>query len=211
MTLDEYKTSLNGAKNEAAVIYLSELKTICKLPTAEERDEAFRLFLFQALTEQAAESDNLAVDMFLSAQYPSQISRRQNHSKAVKSGEQGGRPETVNRDKVFELRNHGFTQQQIANELGCHVNTVRNILNTTNNNQQKPTVTTTETTNNLKIKSKIEIETETEDESEIEIEKKKKNEIASGVRTPNDHPYVDETAEQDVQMGLWDNGDNLPF
>lgn len=142
MTLDEYKDSLNRSKNDAVLIYLSEIRTICKLKTAEERDEAFRLFLLQGLTEEQEESDNMAIDMFLSDKLPSQIQRRQNHDKRIQDGAKGGRPESIDRSKVFELRSKKYTQQQIANELGCHVNSIRNILNTTNNNnQQKPTKT----------------------------------------------------------------------
>ena len=151
MTLDDCKSIIKGGKNDAALLYISEYAAICKLPTPEMRDEAFRGFFYQAFTEQAVQSEDYAIDIILSTMYPSQISRQQRHQKAVSNGEQGGRPAIVDRDKIFQLREMGYTQQQIANELCCHVNTVRNVLQcsypqkptiTNNNHQQKPTITT---------------------------------------------------------------------
>lgn len=141
MTLEVYNASLNNRKNDAAVIYASEIEAICKLPTVEEREEAFRLFLLQALQEKKIQSDNYAINMLLTCTYQSQISRQQRHKKAVSDGKQGGRPPSVDRDKVFELRRNGLTQQQIANELDCHVNTVRNVLQDQDIYPQKPTIT----------------------------------------------------------------------
>lgn len=143
MIISEYVDSLKSAPEDAALIYKTEVQMICKLPTAEERDEAFRLLLLQGMAEEQISSDNLAIDMLLTGTFTSQVSRRQNHTKAITNGQKGGRPGTVDRTKVIELKSRGLTQQQIANELDCHVNTVRNILRDARNsgNQQKPTIT----------------------------------------------------------------------
>ena len=50
MTLDKYRELIKNAPNDAATLYVSELKQICQLETAAERDRAFRALFFQKFT-----------------------------------------------------------------------------------------------------------------------------------------------------------------
>ena len=228
MTLDDCKSIIKGGKNDAALLYISEYAAICKLPTPEMRDEAFRGFFYQAFTEQAVQSEDYAIDIILSTMYPSQISRQQRHQKAVSNGEQGGRPAIVDRDKIFQLREMGYTQQQIANELCCHVNTVRNVLQcsypqkptiTNNNHQQKPTITTNNNQQkplDIDVDKDIDIEKDKEllskgdrqssysqvaEEDEPDYESMEESETVE--REANNYPYVAEAeAEEDYENDL---------
>ena len=85
---------------------------------------------------------------------PNIISAQQRYDKAVQNGKLGGRPSIIDKERVLELRKQGYTQNAIAEELGCHVNSIRNIL--------RPTITD----NNLDI----ERDKEKEKEKEVEVE-----------------------------------------
>lgn len=186
MTVREYVDTLNGAPEDAALIYKTEVRMICKLPTAEERDEAFRLLLLQGMSQEQVESENIAIEMLLTGTFASQISRRQRHDQAIENGQKGGRPETIDREKVIELRKRGLTQKQISDEMKCHINSVRNILREAKD-KQKPTITNNNTDNigsNSDIVSAYNYD-----------------------RPANDHPYVGETYGQ----GAPDDDGDLPF
>ena len=87
---------------------------------------------------------------------PNIISAQQRYDKAVQNGKLGGRPSIIDKERVLELRREGYTQNAIAEELGCHVNSIRNIL--------RPTITD----NNLE--KDIERDKEKEREKEVEVE-----------------------------------------
>ena len=87
---------------------------------------------------------------------PNIISAQQRYDKAVQNGKLGGRPSIIDKERVLELRREGYTQNAIAEKLGCHVNSIRNIL--------RPTITD----NNLE--RDIERDKEKEKEKEVEVE-----------------------------------------
>ena len=114
--------------NDAAVIPYSVFDAIEMIPDAELRALTYKTLILNALNDTAEVTGNPMADMVLTMARPTQISAAQRHQKSKENGLKGGRPTKVNRDAVFELRQRGYTQTQIATALGCHVNSVKNIL-----------------------------------------------------------------------------------
>lgn len=142
--------------NDSAVIQYSIYDAVEMLPDEETKALAYRYLILNALTDEFNLTDNTFVNVILTMARPTQISTKQRYNKAVENGKLGGRPQKVDRKIVFELRKNGYTQNQIAKELGCTERTVRNIL--------KAEITG----NNLEV----EVEDEVEDEIEVEVEDK---------------------------------------
>lgn len=120
------------ATKDAALIYRSTWEAIQKLPDEQKQFEVVRLLTdFQIYgTEPCAE------DPFISAivtmAIPPIISARQRYEVACKNGAKGGRPETFTLEDILRLHEQGYTQKQIATELGCDPSTVqRKLTNST--------------------------------------------------------------------------------
>ena len=75
------------------------------------------------------------------------------YNAAVENGKKGGRPKTVDADKVLELKQEGMTNKQVAERLGCSVSSIEKI-NAENrknqNNQKNPEITVIENQKNRK-------------------------------------------------------------
>lgn len=46
------------------------------------------------------------------------------YAKAVENGKQGGRPSTIDKDKIIYLHNQGLTNKEVAAEMNCSTSTV---------------------------------------------------------------------------------------
>lgn len=144
--------------NDAAVIPYSVYEAVEMIPDAEMRALTYKMLILNALNDNAEVTGNPMVDMVLTMARPTQISTAQRYQKARENGQKGGRPSKISRDVVFELRQRGYTQTQIASALDCHVNSIRNIL------RGDETITD----NNLE--KEIEVKKEEEKEVEVEVE-----------------------------------------
>lgn len=49
---------------------------------------------------------------------------KERYNKAVENGKKGGRPSTIDKDKIIYLHNQGLTNKEVAAELNCSVSTV---------------------------------------------------------------------------------------
>ena len=58
------------------------------------------------------------------------------YTAAVENGKKGGRKQTIDRDKVLELKAKGNTNKAIAEELGCSVSSIEKIVSTNQKNQK---------------------------------------------------------------------------
>ena len=58
------------------------------------------------------------------------------YAAAIENGKKGGRPKTVDADKVLELKQEGMTNKQVAERLGCSVSSIEKI-NAENRKNQK--------------------------------------------------------------------------
>jgi hypothetical protein len=50
------------------------------------------------------------------------------HRACIKNGKQGGSPKKYDEEDILYLRDKGFSDKEIADNLGCHVRTVQRIL-----------------------------------------------------------------------------------
>lgn len=53
------------------------------------------------------------------------VSAKKRHVASMENGKQGGRPPTYDPDVIKEMHSKGLTYQQIAEELGCSIKTVK--------------------------------------------------------------------------------------
>lgn len=157
--------------NDAAVIPYSVFESIEMLPNDTDKALAYRTLISNNLKDEFNLTGNSMIDIILTMARPNQISSAQRYKKAIENGAKGGRPPTVDRKQVITLRESGYTQNQIAEEVGCSIRTVRNIL--AKQEKIQPAITG----NNLEIEIEKEKEKEKEIEKENETEKKNKIEL----------------------------------
>lgn len=157
--------------NDAAVITYSTFEAVEMIPTPEDRALAYRTLILNALYDQYSKTGNPLIDMVITMARPNQVTTAQRYRKAVQNGKLGGRPSTIDRERVLELRKQGYTQNAIAEELGCHVNSIRNILRPNKDTAKKEEVEIkpTITDNNLKVKVENKIEVEVEEEVKVDV------------------------------------------
>ena len=69
------------------------------------------------------------------------------YNASIENGKKGGRPQTIDREKVIELHNKKYTNKQIAQQMGCSVSSVEKITATNRKNQKKPNENVNENVN----------------------------------------------------------------
>jgi hypothetical protein len=57
------------------------------------------------------------------------VSAKKRRLASIENGKQGGRPKKYSLEDMLALRNAGLSDQEIADNLGCDIRTVRNTLN----------------------------------------------------------------------------------
>lgn len=144
-------------KNDAAVIPFSIYDAIESIPDVKLQAKAYHTLISNALNDTFEKTGDTMVDMVLTMARPVQISTAQKYQRARENGSKGGRPRTIDRATVLELQARGYTQNQMAKKLKCHVNSIYNILN------EEPTITY----NNLEEEAKAEPEPESEREEKV--------------------------------------------
>ena len=116
---------------ENFVFYTGWLETIDGM--AKELGEDYANKALYALVKYAATgemvtSNALVKGWIIGSVMPSVDNAKERYDKAIANGSKGGAPQKVDRQQVIDLRNKGYTQKQIADELGCTERTIRNIL-----------------------------------------------------------------------------------
>ena len=111
----------------STVIYESAYLAINYLPTIEQKWEAISGLLEYGFYDIIPESENPLINMVYVQAIPSMKSATERYNKAVENGSKGGRKQTINRDAVYDLKSQGYTHQQIADKLGCSINSIKSI------------------------------------------------------------------------------------
>lgn len=57
---------------------------------------------------------------------------------SIENGKKGGRPRKIDRDKVVELKNEGYTNQEVADALNCSLSSVERANAENRQNQKNP-------------------------------------------------------------------------
>lgn len=114
-------------KNNAFVFYGSFEKAI------SEWSEDIQFQCYKALINYGLngtyESDNQVVNSLMSVFIPNIDAAQNRYDKAVESGKRGGRPSSISKEEIQELKAEGKTQKQIAEMLGISERTVRRYWN----------------------------------------------------------------------------------
>lgn len=115
-------------KKDSAIIYESIYKTIELIPDTELKWEAIKGILRYSFYGEELNSDNPLVKMVYTSAFPSIRNAVERYEMAVESGKKGGRPSTIDKEKVIQLKKQGKTYQEISDELDCPKNTIKKIL-----------------------------------------------------------------------------------
>lgn len=128
-------------KNNAFVFYGSFEKAI------SEWSEDIQFQCYKALISYGLngtyESDNQVVNSLMSVFIPNIDAAQNRYDKAVESGKRGGRPSSISKEEIQELKAEGKTQKQIAEMLGISERTVQRHWNTTKHDKTTRQNTTT--------------------------------------------------------------------
>ena len=114
--------------NNSFVFYATNLEVI---ETLEETDKELANEFMKAIIEYGIygeyENTNPIIKVLMVQAGFGIDKAKDRYATAVENGKKGGRPKTVDEDKVRELKGQGLTNKQIAEELKCSVSSVEKI------------------------------------------------------------------------------------
>lgn len=132
---------MENFKNNAFVFYSSFEKAI------SEWSEDIQFQCYKALISYGLngtyESDNQVVNSLMSVFIPNINAAQSRYDRAVENGKRGGRPSSISKEEIQELKAEGKTQKQIAEMLGLSERTVQRYWNTTEHDKITRQNTTT--------------------------------------------------------------------
>jgi hypothetical protein len=150
----------------AFVCYPSFLDAIEKLPTEELKEQA-ALALIRCGINGTTEHENLYINMLLTIAAPNIDAAKSRYTIALKNGKKGGRPVTVDKDKISTMLNEGYSKEDIADTCGCSPDYVRKL----NNEINTDTDTNTNTNTDTDINNNIDTDTDTNNNNNNNINK----------------------------------------
>lgn len=115
-------------EKESMVMYKSIISAIDLLPNTEQKWEAIKGITDYGFYDKKPESENPIINMIYIQAIPSLRSAKDRYDAAVEDGKRGGRPSTIDKEKVLQLKKQGKTYQEISDELNCPKNTIKKIL-----------------------------------------------------------------------------------
>lgn len=154
-------------------------------------------------------SDPLVKMIWLQAN-PNIDAAQQRYDRAVENGKKGGRPSSIDNEKIIALYNKGATQSKIKNTVGCGLSTVKNVIrqynreteckgqgSKTDNNQGLITVNNhgSKTDNNLKFNKEFNNKFNKEKENKFNSDNESNNEKEKNINSDSD---VEPEYEQDT-------------
>jgi Sec-independent protein translocase protein TatA len=101
------------------------------LPTKEDRYEVLKMLFSYCLGEVQPESDNPMLKAMVLALLPSYDAAAVRYEKSKIDGLKGGRPSTIDHNRVYALRQEGNSLAEIAAEMGCTISGVKYALSKT--------------------------------------------------------------------------------
>lgn len=111
---------------DSFVFYRSFAEVISMIPDAEDQ-----IALLNALIEYGLNGTEPDLQYPLSAMFKQMTSSiegaQKRYQASVENGKKGGRPKTVDKHKIRELKEQGLTDKQIAEELKCSISSVEKV------------------------------------------------------------------------------------
>lgn len=216
------KINLENAE-ESFIIYKSWAEMINVAPDNETMLEMFIALFEYCGTGEDYTGENPFVKMLLAGVRPSDTSAKDRWINSKENGRKGGRPTTVDRDMVIELRLEGKTQMAIAEELNCSVDSVKKICQKHKKEEgvitdKNLTITTTTTitdtininntiTDNVDIDTNVDIDNNIEIDTNIDIDIDKDNNIEIDINNEEEIDIDAKTlpmGEKDIDISVND-------
>lgn len=116
-------------KRKSFVVYDSFLDMIEIVPDKEDKLQLALAMLKYGLGREDMELDNPYLNAMFTGIKANIDAAQNRYDKAVESGKRGGRPSSISKEEIQELKAEGKTQKQIAEMLGISERTVRRYWN----------------------------------------------------------------------------------
>ena len=124
------------SKRENFVFYASWLDALSGLDETNSREfanEFLRQIVIYGVTGEI-ETDNPMIIGFINAMCKDLVEKsKKRHKACVENGNRGGRPKQFNDDEIISLYNDGLSEQDIADQLGCNIRTVKRAISKSEN------------------------------------------------------------------------------
>lgn len=128
----ERKLAISGS-----AITLESTWAAMQMMTKDDQYEAIRLMFNYSFYEEEIKTDNPLVNMIILQALPNLQGAKQRYNSAVENGKKGGRPPQYDVETIVKLIKEGYTQNQVAKELDCHVNTVKSAIRSYKNGEKQ--------------------------------------------------------------------------
>lgn len=116
------------SKRENFVFYASWLDALSGLDKTNSREfanEFLRQIVTYGVTGEIETDDPMTVG-FINAMCKDLVEKsKKRHKACVENGNRGGRPKQFSDDEIISLYNDGRSEQDIADQLGCNIRTVK--------------------------------------------------------------------------------------
>ena len=116
------------SKRENFVFYASWLDALSGLDETNSREfanEFLRQIAIYGVTGEI-ETDNPMIIGFINAMCKDLVEKsKKRHRACVENGNRGGRPKQFDDEEIISLYNDGLSEQDIADQLGCNIRTVK--------------------------------------------------------------------------------------
>ena len=129
--------------NDTVIINAGTYESIQGL-SKEQQWKFYDTFILSGLTDSIIECDDSAVNTMIKLICPTQIAATQRHNEAIKRGREGGlanpHEEQFTIEQMLELKERGYSNRQVADELGCSYSTVQKKIREYNTKKAEETV-----------------------------------------------------------------------
>ena len=116
------------SKRENFVFYASWLDALSGLDKTNSREfanEFLRQIVIYGVTGEIDTDDPMTIG-FINAMCKDLVEKsKKRHKACVENGNRGGRPKQFNDEEILSLYNNGLSEQDIADQLGCNIRTVK--------------------------------------------------------------------------------------
>lgn len=119
------------SKRDNFVFYASWLDALNGLDETNSREfanEFLRQIVIYGVTGDI-ETDNPMIVGFINAMCKDLLDKsKKRHKACIENGNRGGRPKQYNDEEIRALSQQGISDEEIAQQLGCHIRTVQRAL-----------------------------------------------------------------------------------
>ena len=189
------------SERSSAIVYVSTWEAIQCLPSVDQKYKAVEHIMNYSFYGDDSEISDPLVKMIWLQANPNIDAAQQRYDRAVENGKKGGRPSSIDNEKIIALYNKGATQSKIKNTVGCGLSTVKNVIRQYNR-ETECKGQGSKTDNNLKFNIEFNNKFNKEKENKFNSDNESNNEKEKNINSDSD---VEPEYEQDKGLGTGPN------